>query len=232
VSEPEDTWDDIAEWWIAAVRDDPAQSDTHRLAAELLQGTAGKAIDLGCGEGQGLRLVDGNAIGVDLSHRLLTAAHSFGPVVLARLPELSWVRSESFDRALSVGLVDMIADHDTFFAETARVVRGGGHLVMVINHPLATAPESEPVVDVTGGALWRWGTYLNRGSMRQEVETRVVDLHHRPLGTLLTSAAEAGWVLESVREAGPSAAAIEADPGLAGYEQMPVMLGARWRRAQ
>ena len=106
-----------------------------------------------------------SVIGVDLSLELLRHAGATGPVVQARLPDLSWVRSSAVDRVVSVGLLDLIADHERFFVETARVVRHGGHLVVVINHPVVTAPDSAPLVDPDGEILWRWGTYLTPGTL-------------------------------------------------------------------
>ena len=117
-----EAWDDIAEWWIVAVADDPGQSsDTHDVLDELLVGTSGTTLELGCGEGQGMRRLPrqgtGWVIGVDMSHRLLRHAQQVGPVVQARLPDLSWARSDVADRAVSVGLLDLVVDHDRFFAE-------------------------------------------------------------------------------------------------------------------
>src|SRR6187549_4226065 len=104
-----DAWDEIAEWWIDAVRNDPAQStDTHDVLHELVQGTGGVALDLGCGEGQGMRSLGGVVVGADLSIELLRQARVAGAVVQARLPDLSWVRPGVVERVVSVGLLDLI----------------------------------------------------------------------------------------------------------------------------
>ena len=68
-----------------------------------------------------MRFVGDPVIGVDVSHRLLLEARQAGPVVCARLPGLAWVRSAVIDRIVSVGLLDLIDDHGTFFTEAARV---------------------------------------------------------------------------------------------------------------
>ena len=82
---------------------------------------------------------------------------------------------------------------------------------MVINHPVVTSPDSASLVDPDGEILWRWGTYLTQRRAPQHVDgdDHVVELFHRPLGALLTSAADAGWSLECLIERGPSAATIE-----------------------
>jgi SAM-dependent methyltransferase len=227
----DDDWDDIAEWWIDAVRHDPAQSDDLlALLSEHLEGTAGRTIDLGCGEGQALPLLGERAVGVDLSERLLRRAATLRPVVRARLPDLSWARPGSFDRAVAVGVLDVIEDHGAFFENVAQVLRRGGHLIVVTNHPVVSAPGSEPLVDPLGEVLWRWGRYLEAGSWRQPVGGRSVRLQHRPLGALLTAAAKAGWHLEQMTERGPTADALAAFPAYRGQEHVPTVLGVRWRR--
>ena len=226
-----DSWDDLAGWWIDAVRDDPSQStDTHDVLAELLEGTDGPTVDVGCGEGQGMRAVGGSVIGIDLSYELLQTARSAGPVVVGRAPDLSFVRSGVARRLVAVGLLDLIDGHEQFLSEAHRLTCPSGHLCVVINHPIATAPGSAPLVDPTGEVLWRWGTYLTPGILPQRIEAHTVDLIHRPLGALLTSAARAGWSLEQMIERGPSAATLARHPDMTGQEHIPTLAGFRWRR--
>jgi SAM-dependent methyltransferase len=227
-----DVWDDLSGWWIDAVRDDPTQSDDLlEVLAELLPGTGGSTIDLGCGEGQAMRLVGPPVIGTDTAAVLLDRASQAGPVVRADLPDLSWVRPDSFDRAICIGVLDLIEDDQALFANVAEIVRPDGHLVVVVNHPVATAPGSEPLVDPDGEVLWRWGSYLERGDFAQRIDDHVVTLRHRPLGQLLTSAAGAGWRLDSMVERGPSPATLARHRSYRGQEQIPTLLGLRWTRA-
>jgi hypothetical protein len=57
-----------------------------------------------------------------------------------------------------------------------------------------------------------------------------VTFHHRPLGVLLTAAADAGWHLERCIEQPLSADVMAAEPGYTGQECIPRLLGVRWRR--
>ncbi len=228
-----DVWDDVAPWWVDAVRDDPANSaDFLTLLAKLMAGddTPALTLDVGCGEGQGMRAVGGPVIGTDISMPLLRRARTSAPVVCARLPDLSWVRSDAFDRAICVGVLDLVAEHDVLLAELHRIVRPGGPLLAVTNHPVATAPDAEPLVDPTGEVLWRWGTYLAPGVVDQSVGDHTVVFHHRPLGEVLTAAADAGWSLERLVEHGPSAATRARYPDFHGQAHVPALLGVRWRR--
>jgi len=226
------TWDDLADWWTAEIQDDPAyKGDVHPILTELLEGTSGRTIDLGCGEGQGMRLVGGDVIGTDLSMPLLMRARATAPVVLAVLPDLTWIKDAALERAFSVYLVDLISDHETFFAETARIVKPGGYLAVVINHPVFTAPGSAPFIDEDGQVLWRWGTYFEPGSSSEPAGDGEVEFFHRPVADLLTAAASAGWALETMIEKGLSEETIARIPGYIGQEHVPRLAGFRWRKS-
>jgi SAM-dependent methyltransferase len=227
-----DDWDDIADWWIATVGNDPADSEeTLAVMRALVEPGAGRTLDLGCGDGRILPLLGDGAIGVDSSHTLLVSARDVAPVVRSRLPDLSWVRPGTIDQAVAVGIVDLLADERQFFEMVAAAVRPAGVLVVVMNHPVVTAPESEPLVDDSGQMIWNWGRYLHRGSLIHPAGHRTVELHHRPLGDLLTTAATAGWRLERLVEAGATDSTIDTSGGTRGQEHLPVLLGARWRRS-
>ncbi|MDK1017392.1 MAG: class I SAM-dependent methyltransferase [Actinomycetota bacterium] len=226
-------WDGRAEWWAAEVAEDPAYAaDVHPILVELLPGEPGVTMDLGCGEGQGMRLVGRGTFGCDLSISLLRRAAGSGSVVQTRLPDLGWLRDGSLDTASSVYLLDLIEDYVGFFRETARVVRGGGVLVIVINHPAYTAPGSAPLTDPDGEILWRWGSYFDRGSSLEPAGAGEVEFFHRPMADLLTTAAASGWVLDVLIERGLSAETIARFPEYVGQEHIPRLLGVRWTRSR
>jgi SAM-dependent methyltransferase len=225
-------WDDLAKWWLREVRDDPAYaSDVHPILLELTSGHIGITMDLGCGEGQGMRLVSADAFGCDISKGLLQRNGSGGRVVRTRLPSLKWLRDGSLDSAFSVYLVDLISDYQGFFAETARVVKHDGILAIVINHPAYTAPGSCPMLDLDDEVLWRWGSYFKEGSSTEPAGDGVVEFFHRPMDVLLTSAAEQGWMLDRMIERGLSDETVKRIPSYEGQEDIPRLLGVRWKRA-
>lgn len=227
-------WDRVARWWEAEVVADPSyREDVLPMLQRLVGDAEGTILDLGCGEGQGTRTLAAagrRLIGCDLSAVLLRSARRSVPVVRCRLPDLSWVRPASVDHAYSVYVLDLLVDHEAFFAETAAVVRPGGTLAVIVNHPAFTAPESGPFLDDDGEVMWRWGRYLLPGHSLTLAGSASITMYHRPLASLLSAAASAGWSLEVVEERGLSPAAIEREPGYRGQEDIPRFLGARWRR--
>ncbi len=222
-------WDDLAAWWSLEVDNDPAYaSDVHPILVDLMPRDLGTAMDLGCGEGQGMRLIGSNAFGCDLSHDLLVQADAGGRVVRTKLPDLRWLRQDSLDTAFSVYLLDLIEDDVRFFAEIARAVKPGGSLVIVINHPAYTAPGSAPLADMEGEILWRWGSYFERGSSTEPAGPGEVRFFHRPMADLLSGAAASGWKLDAMIERGLSPQTIARIPGYEGQEVIPRLLGIRW----
>jgi len=224
----------LARWWMREVADDPAYlEEVLPLLVDLLDPQPGNGyLDAGCGEGRVMRAVveaGARAIGCDLNLALLRRAQAEGPVVGCRLPNLAWIRPGVFDGAYASLVVEHLVDLASFFAALAEVVRSGGPLALVVNHPLFTAPESGPVVDWTDGEVfWRWGAYLADGSTEEPAGQSRVTFYHRPLATLLNAAADAGWSLERTVERGvpPSTE----DPLLASQVHIPRLLGVRWTR--
>jgi len=230
-------WDDsLAEWWLGEVASDPAYaSEVLPLAMEMLAPEQGKTyLDLGCGEGRVLAAITesgGRGVGVDASLRLAAVARRSAPVALGALPEIGFLRDGSVDGVVVVLVLEHLADHRRLFAEAARVSRPGGVLALVVNHPLITAPSSAPVLDDDGEILWRWGRYLGSGYTEEQAGDLVIRFHHRTLSALLGGAADAGWCLETIREAGAGPERIAVDPILAAQVEVPRLLALRWRRA-
>jgi SAM-dependent methyltransferase len=225
-----DNWDDIARWWLDEIRDDQIYaSDVHPLFRSLVGHRDGVVLDLGCGNGQGAGLYDGTVIGVDLSLELLRIAAAEMSVIRARLPSLRTFRANVFDHAGAIYLLDLIEDDRGLFTETRRVVRPGGTLSIVMNHPVYTAPDSAPIADADGEVLWRWGGYQTIGSSFEEAGHRMVEFFHRPMDVLLSTAADCGWILDHIEERPLSREAIESEPGYVGQDGIPRLLGVRWR---
>jgi SAM-dependent methyltransferase len=230
-----DTWSEIADWWVAEVDDDPAYREiVLPLLLDILEPHPGlRYLDAGCGEGRVMRAViaaGGRVVGVDATVELLAHARRAGPVVVDRLPRLAGLREASFDGAYLSLVIEHLDDERSVFAGLARVVRPGGVLALVMNHPAWTAPDSAPVIDEDGEPLWRPGGYFGRGWTDLPSGPGIQRFHHRTTADLLTAAAAAGWDLRRLVERGVEPVQIERYPILAGQEHIPRLLGARWTR--
>ena len=192
----------------------------------------GKILDIGCGEGRLLRALEGaDVVGCDLSADLLRRVGPSVPVVQCRLPELSWLQSGTVGAAICVLVLEHVDDLEAFLAEVSRVLEPGGAFVLVMNHPAYTAPGAGPVVDLSDGeVLWRWGPYFDRASATEPAGSGLVLFHHRPLSALLNAAARQGLALRRLDERALGPEAVADQPGLAGQEHFPRLLGVKWRK--
>ncbi|HEX2420988.1 MAG TPA: methyltransferase domain-containing protein [Acidimicrobiia bacterium] len=226
-------WERLGAWWIEELTSDPAYEE--EIAPQLLGLLAPERgrtyLDLGCGNGRMMSKVaaaGARVVGCDVNLGLLR--QSKAPVVKAVLPDLSWVRSGSFDGAYLGLVLEHLADEEALFKSASGAVRQRGVLALVINHPIWTAPGSSPIEQEDGEVLWRPGRYFGRGHSDEPAGRQKVRFYHRTLASLLTSAAIAGWDLQRVEEAGISPAAVARTPAYVGQEEIPRLLGLRWLR--
>ena len=227
------SWERLGAWWIDELNSDPAYEEeiAPQLLGLLTPERGRTYLDLGCGNGRmmsKIAAVGAKVVGCDLNLSLLRQANA--PVVRSVLPDLSWVRSDSFDGAYLGLVLEHLADEGTLFQAVARAVRQSGVLAVVINHPIWTAPGSSPIEQEDGEVLWRPGRYFGRGHSDEPAGRQKVRFFHRTLASLLTAAAEAGWDLQRVEEAGISPAAVARTPAYGGQEEIPRLLGLRWCR--
>jgi len=229
------SWDLIDSWWLDELAGDPAyEEEVSPLLMTLLEPQPDRLyLDVGCGEGRlmsSVKAEGSRVVGCDLSELLLTQALKNGPVVKCVLPDLRWLRPSSLDGAY-VGLVlEHLRDEKAFFRSVAEIVRSGGVLVVVINHPIWTAPKSSPIEDAGGEILWRPGTYFGRGSSKEPAGDNKVTFFHRTMADLLNGASAAGWDLHRMEERGISPEQVRRIPDLEGQEHIPRVLGLRWVR--
>ncbi len=231
----DDLWASLGGWWTEELISDPAYSEeVEPLLLDLLSPQPGDTyLDIGCGEGrmlEVLRSLGSQAVGCDFNPSLLKAARTKGPVVRTRLPSLGWAAVSAFDGALVSLVLEHLSDDRGLFTELAAAVRPGGTLVLVINHPIWTAPDSSPIEDPSGETLWRPGVYFGRGHSDEPAGRQIVRFYHRTMADLLNGASDSGWDLQCLEERGISPAAVERYPEYAGQEHIPRLLGAKWRR--
>ncbi|HSF85269.1 MAG TPA: class I SAM-dependent methyltransferase [Acidimicrobiia bacterium] len=229
-----DPWESGASWWLDVIADDPIYvTDVLPLLRLLITAPAGPWLDVGCGDGRAAAALPAPQFGCDIAPELLSVAARHMPVMRSRIPDLHCLRARTFAGASLVLVLEHVRELIGTFAALRRTVATGGELVVIANHPAFTAPDSGPIIDPTDGeVLWRWGPYFDSQTVATHVGGRQVPFHHRPIGTILTAAAEGGWCLEALEERPLSVAAVEHEPGYYGQQYLPRLAGFRWRNPE
>lgn len=218
------SWSELDEWWLTELASDTAYEEVVTpLLLEVLEPQAGSTyLDLGSGDGRVMNAVAAtrsNVHGVEVNESL--ARHSREPVVVATLPNLEFLQSDSYDGAYSVLALEHIPDHRALFGAVSRVVKKRGIFALVMNHPVWTAPGSTPITDSDGEVLWRSGEYFSSGKTDEPAGNSKVTFHHRSMAELLNAASTPGWSLEHMVERPHHD--IEEQAGI------PRLLACRWR---
>lgn len=133
----------------------------------LLRGVSGPLLDVGCGTGRNLALVDGRvrAVGLDPCWESLRKARLRAPsawLVHARAEMLPF-RDGAFETVTSGLVFCSVGDPDRGLAELRRVLRPGGALRM-LEHVRSRRPWQARLQDLTQPA-WTWltgGCHPNR----------------------------------------------------------------------
>jgi len=203
-------WEDQAEAWAAWARAPGHDTFWHHTCPQLLAFLPAPGVltlDLGCGEGRLARELTArghHVIGVDssptLAHLAVTHEQST-PTVLADVARLP-VRDGVADLAVACLSFQDVDDLPGAVRDAAAALRPGGRLCVAIVHPInsagAFADESADAPFVIRGS------YLDefRYSDRIERDGLAMTFHsaHRPLETYVRAFADAGLVLEALRE--------------------------------
>ena len=230
-------YDPIAAWYDEGIRRGGSIHDLVLPAlVELIGNTRGRKIcDLACGQGVLARRLAGQGakvVGVDLSLELLKIAQKeeqSDPLGITYLQDdaqhLHGLADATFDGVVcNLALMD-IPNLPRAAHAIRRILRPGGWFVFTLLHPCA------PVSSAEGTLLHAFHDYFEEGFWCSSNPTSVrgrVGAYHRTLSTYLNSFLTAGLYLEQVMEpqaTGPFAASI------AGYDRVPVVFIARWRKA-
>jgi len=130
----ENVWDSSDDWERAG------RGGLRELGLELLPTNPGRILDLGCGNGIAMSMLDKRsitAIGCDISLRALKGARRHGDVARAdgtRLP----FRSDSFEHVLLLDALEHVVEKSLLVQECWRVLHNKGTIILTTPHPEAT----------------------------------------------------------------------------------------------
>jgi 2-polyprenyl-3-methyl-5-hydroxy-6-metoxy-1,4-benzoquinol methylase len=237
------TWDEAADWYLAMVGD-PGRGFNHLAtdtALDLLGDRAGRdVLDIGCGEGsiaRRLARAGARVTAAEPTTALLEAAAAIerdAPLgvryVSDRAEDLASVSTDSIDAVMAVLVLHHIEDFAQALSEISRVLRRHGSMVAVIPHPWSDHP----------GATWIAGpdgVHRMIGCYNEErhwhvdgVESvRSIGWYHRTIATWFTAVADAGFVIDEVRE--PLGADDRRSDGGGSWTRTPRFLAWRAHRS-
>jgi ubiquinone/menaquinone biosynthesis C-methylase UbiE len=236
------SWEPVASWYDELLSgDDTYQSkvilpNLLRLVAaqEKKNGQPKKIIDIACGQGffsHAFAAADAEVLGLDISPELIafaqknSAGASKVEFAVASAENLVPASSNSFDVATIVLALQNIKGINEALKEAARVLKTGGELVLVLNHPCFRIPKGsawgfDESAKVQYRRVDKYGRpYTAAIDMAPGTKAKVQTVSfHRPLQEYFKALAAADfvvagleeWISHKKSEAGPRAAAEDA----------------------
>lgn len=228
-----EAWNAQVEPWVRWARS-PQDSywRFHRVAfLRLLPAPGALTLDVGCGEGRvsrDLRALGHTVVGVDASAGMVAASYELAPgqALVADAARLA-IRDRVADCAVAFMSLHDIDDLELAVGEIGRCLRPGGALVGAVVHPLNSAgtfvgPSGDPDRPFVITGSWfermRYTDVEERDGMAMTFSSE-----HRPLQDYAEALADAGFVVERLREVR------DPDPTSA-WHRMPLFLDFRARR--
>jgi SAM-dependent methyltransferase len=208
-----DAWETHAQDWITWARAPGHDSywRFHRDAFFPLLPPPGRlTLDIGCGEGRvgrDLARLGHRVVGLDASPAMASAAAAHptvgGPVVIGDAAALPFPDAVADCVVAFMSLQDVDA-MEAAVTEAARVLSPGGRLIMAITHPLNTAGNFMADHDGDSPPFVIHGSWFEREARADTCErnglTMTFHSEHRPLHDYTDALADAGFVIERLRE--------------------------------
>jgi len=232
-------WEAHASQWIKWARA-PGHDSYWRFHRDqflqLLPAPGRRTVDVGCGEGRltrDLKKLGHRVIGIDGSPTLVAAARAFDASMDIRLADAAALPIEDASADLVVAFMSL---HDidampVAVREMARVLEHGGKLCFAIVHPINSAGEFEQ--RNADSAFVIRGQYLRAFPYSDTVEedglTMTFHSQHRPLESYFEALAEAGLLVEALREPSVPDYAVHSEAHQR-WQRLPLFLHLRARR--
>lgn len=179
----------------------------------------GRAVDLGCGTGRTGAWLRTKSVphvdGVDLTSEMIEAARRKGiydTLVVADVAATA-LEAGAYDLATTCLVDEHLKDLEPLYRETARLVRGGGHCVLVGYHPHFMMTTGIPAhFDGPSGEPTAVETFVHLTSDH------------------VAAARKSGWALIEMRERLVDERWLALKPKWAAYRDHPVSFAMVWRR--
>lgn len=205
----------------------------HQFKA-LFPDLGGKSVlDLGCGYGwhcnYAVECGAKQVLGIDLSEKMIREANekNADPKITYRvcgLDEYDYP-ANFYDCVISNLVLHYIADTDSILKKIYSTLKPGGVFLLNIEHPVFTAGVNQDWIYGSDGKpqYWPVNDYFYPGEKVTRFLGKTVIKQHHTLTQILMGLIKAGFRLEVVEEAMPSADSMEI-PGMSDEMRRPMML--------
>lgn len=229
-------WNEHATSWIAWAQTPGHDSYWHfhrDQFLELVPAPGRRTLDLGCGEGRlarDLKALGHDVVAVDASAPMITAAQAADPELETHLADAAALpfADSAFDRVVAFMLLQDVEDLEGAVAEAARVLEPGGRLCLAVVHPFNSAGGFDG--DAADSPFTIAGSYLAPSFYADKITRGGMEMTfvsaHRPLEAYTEALANAGLLIERLREpAIPDAALVRARS--VRWQRIPLFLHLR-----
>lgn len=195
---PSTSWGKSADWYSKLLKNENTYQTKvilPNLLRQLNVRAGERILDLACGEGffaRALARFGATVIGVDLSPELIAIAKKQSikniEYKICSANKLNFLNKESVDKAICVLSLQNIEEAQETLKETARVLKRGGEMILILNHPTFRIPEysSWGWDDATKTAYRRIDRYLSENKVKifmhpGDTPVQYTITFHRPL---------------------------------------------------
>ena len=212
------SWGRVAKWYDTMVEGKEGTYQSQVIlpgVLKLLDLRKGQQLlDLACGQGYFAREFfkkGAEVIGVDVSTELINIARKRSDkrirYEVAPADKLSLFKTNYFDAVVNILSIQNIVEMEGVFRETNRILKSGGRIVIVMNHPVFRIPRQSG-----------WGWDEERKSQYRRIDSYMsemkvpIQMHpgdkpkeitwsfHRPLSAYFGALAKAGFLVENMEE--------------------------------
>ncbi len=217
----ETSWGSVAGWYDELLEESDDSFQAKVILPNLLRVLNVKAgmniIDIACGQGYFSRALENagaQVTGVDISSELIKKAQERSPknisFCVAEADKLSFSKDASYDAAIIILAIQNIKNFAGALAESARVLKPKGKLVIVLNHPAFRIPQNSSWDwDVKKGRQYRRiDSYLKEYQIEIDMTPGEKDpskkkktlSFHRPLQSYFKFLNKAGFAVSGLEE--------------------------------